>query len=81
MKTLTSLTITNLKQNRSRTIMTIIGVALSVALILACIGFWTSISYSERTDSVIRFGDYHIMYREIPGNIVSVIENSKDFDP
>ncbi len=80
MKTLTSLTITNLKQNRARTIMTIAGVALSVAFILACIGFWTSISYSERTDAVLRFGEYHTMYKNIPGNIVSLIEGSKDFE-
>ena len=78
MKTLTSLTITNLKLNRSRTIMTIIGVALSVALILACVGFASSISYSERQDAVLRFGDFHIMYKEIPGNYISIIENSKD---
>ena len=80
MKTLTSLTLTNLKQNRSRTIMTIIGVALSVALILACVGFVTSVNYSERQDAVIRFGDYHIMYKEIPGDKISIVENHALFD-
>ena len=80
MKTLTNLTLTNLKQNRSRTIMTIIGVALSVALILGCIGFGTSLSYSERQDAVIRFGEYHIMYKDIPGDKISIIEESELFE-
>ncbi|MBR0134374.1 ABC transporter permease [Candidatus Saccharibacteria bacterium] len=80
MKTLTNLTLINLKQNRSRTIMTIVGVALSVALILACIGFFTSLNYTERQDSVIRFGDYHVMYKDIPGDKISIIENYKDFE-
>ena len=80
MKTLASLTITNLKQNRARTIMTIVGVALSVALILACIGFFTSVSYSQRQDAILRFGDYHVMYRNVPGDVVSVIEKHELFD-
>lgn len=80
MKTLTSLTLTNLKQNRSRTIMTIIGVALSVALILACIGFFTSVTYSERVDAVLRFGDYHVMYKDVPGDKVSIAENHALFE-
>jgi len=77
MKTLTNLTLTNLKQNRSRTIMTILGVALSVALILSCVGFFTSVSYSERQDAVIRFGEYHVMFKEVPGDKVSILEESK----
>ena len=80
MKTLTNLTLTNLRKNRSRTIMTIIGVALSVGLILACIGFYTSLVYSERMDAILRFGDYHVVYVDVPGDAVEVAEKSSNYE-
>lgn len=76
MKVLTSLNLANLKQNRARTIMTIVGVALSVALILTVIGFATSFIKTEREAEAQLYGDYHVMYRDVPGKYVSAIENS-----
>ena len=56
MKVLTNLNLTNLRQNRSRTIMTIVGVALSVALILSMIGLATSLSWTERQEAIAEYG-------------------------
>ena len=64
MKVLTNLNLQNLRQNRARTIMTIIGVALSVALILAVIGIVTSYLHTERVFAINSYGDFHIMYRD-----------------
>lgn len=77
MKILTKLNRINLRQNRARTIVTIIGVVLSVALILSVIGVATSFLNSLRLREIEEYGDYHIVYRDVPGNLVSVIEESK----
>ena len=79
MRILTKLNCINLKQNRTRTIVTIIGVALSIALILSVIGVATSFLNSWRLREIEEYGDYHIMYRDVPGNLVSIIEES-NFD-
>ena len=80
MKVLTNLNLTNLKQNRSRTIMTIVGVALSVALILSMIGLATSLSWTERQEAIAEYGDIHVMYKDVPGNVVHVIEEDSNFE-
>lgn len=80
MKVLTNLNLINLKRNRARTFMTIAGVALSVALILTTIGLATSLIWTERTDAVNEYGDYHIMYKGVPGNVVSVFEENNSFN-
>ena len=80
MKVLTNLNLQNLRQNRARTIMTIIGVALSVALILAVIGIVTSYLHTERVFAINSYGDFHIMYRDLPGDKVSILEESKYYD-
>ena len=59
MKILAKLNRINLKQNRTRTIVTIIGVALSIALILSVIGVATSFLNSWRLREIEEYGDYH----------------------
>ena len=80
MKVLTRLNLVNFKQNRVRTIVTVAGVALSVTLILTVIGVATSIWYSIIEDARGRYGDYHVMYEDVPGDKLSVLEQSKYFD-
>lgn len=77
MKILAKLNLANLKQNRARTIVTIVGIALSVALILAVIGTVTSLLFTIRTYAIDQYGDFHVMYENIPGDMISVIEESK----
>lgn len=66
MNLLNNLTIRNLKLNKKRTIVTIIGIMLSVALITAV----TSLFFSAR-DSLINFeiqqeGNYHYVFFDVP---------------
>ncbi len=76
MKVLTRLNFVNFKQNRVRTAVTITGVALSVMLILIVIGVATSIWYSIIEDARRNYGDYHVMFEGIPGDKVTMLENS-----
>lgn len=77
MNSLAKLNLRYLRQNRARTIATIIGIALSVALITAIIGIATSGLYSMRKNAVDTYGDYHVMYRDVPGDKVAILENAK----
>lgn len=66
MNILNELTIKNLKQNKKRTMVTIFGILLSVALVTAITTFLSSmqgslIEYAKRNS-----GDYHLYVTEIP---------------
>ena len=80
MKTLTKLNIANLKANPARTTATVIGLALSCALIFAIVGFYTSFQFSMRHDAIQEFGDYHVMYENIPGDQLQIFEQSEYYD-
>lgn len=63
MNILNELTVKNLKRNKKRTLVTIFGIILSVALVTAITTFVSSmqgsmIEYAKKND-----GDYHILYR------------------
>ena len=79
MRILTKLNLDNLRQNRARTAVTIIGIALSVALILSVVGTVTSLLHTERIDTINEYGDFHIVYMNIPGDKIAVIEESKGY--
>ena len=73
MSLLNKLTIKNLKLNKKRTIVTIIGIVLSVALLTAV----ASMFFSAK-ESLIKFekeknGDYHWNFQDVP------VENINDF--
>jgi len=78
MELLNKLTIKNLKLNKKRTIVTIIGIILSVALLTAV----TSMFFSFRA-SLIKFekernGNYHWGFRDVPAqNISEFTQNRK----
>ncbi|MDO4219852.1 MAG: ABC transporter permease [Candidatus Saccharibacteria bacterium] len=80
MKILSKLNLDNLKQNRTRTIVTILGVAMSIMLILTTIGIATSFWFTEYDSIRKEYGDYHVMFENIPGDKVSILENSKFFN-
>ena len=80
MKVLTRLNLVNFKQNRVRTAVTIVGVALSITLILTVIGVATSIWYSIVEDARSRYGDYHVMYEDVPGDKIELLEQSKYYN-
>jgi len=57
----------SMKQNRKRTLMTVIGVMLSVALMLTVVGiamsFWKSMAENEKAKT----GTFHVCFMDIPG--------------
>lgn len=79
MKILSKLSLDNLKQNRTRTIVTILGVAMSIMLILTTIGIATSFWYTEYDSIRKEYGEYHVMYENIPGDKIYILENSEFF--
>ena len=80
MNLLNKLTITNLKLNKKRTIVTIIGIILATALITAVAGMVTSfrqtlINWTIKTD-----GNYHYTFKEVPSEELKYIENNRNVE-
>ncbi len=76
MKVLQRLTLENLRRNKRRTIVTIIGVILSSALILAVVGMVTSFQKMMINYAKAERGDFHEMYQEVPVEALKYIENN-----
>ena len=76
MNLLKKLTIKNLKLNKKRTIVTIIGIILSVALITA-----VATMYASGLKSLIVYekyvkGDFHVEFMDVPSDDVKTIKNN-----
>ena len=66
MNILNKLTITDLKLNKKRTIVTVIGIALATALICAVLGMITSFKQTMINYAINQTGDYHVKFYDIP---------------
>ena len=80
MNLLDKLTIKNLKLNKKRTIVTVIGIMLSVALITAVASI-----YSSGVKSLISFetyekGDFHVAYYDVPFEEIDTFKNNRDIE-
>lgn len=80
MNLLNKLTITNLKLNKKRIIVTIIGIILATALITAVAGMVTSfrqtlINWTIKTD-----GNYHYSFKNVPSEELKYIENNRSIE-
>lgn len=80
MNLLNKLTIKNLKLNKKRTIVTIIGIMLSVALITA-----VATMYSSAIKSLVQYekyqkGDFHVAFYDVNQNDLGRIKNNKGVD-
>ena len=62
MKVLQRLTMENLQKNKRRTLVTVVGVVLASALILAVAGMVTSFQQMMINYAKTNVGDYHDMY-------------------
>lgn len=78
MKILTKLTKRNLLLNKKRTISSIIGIMLSVALICAVSGMFTSFKETLIQDNIAENGYYHIVVNSISKEQLSKYEHNKD---
>ena len=66
MNIIAQLTTNSIKENKKRTIVTIIGVALSCALMIAVGGMFASFQQMMKDIAISRYGDYHDMYVNVP---------------
>lgn len=80
MNIINKLTIKHLKQNKRRTIVTIIGVIISVSMItaVATLAMSTLEMFQKSTQNYT--GDWQVNYREVPAENVSIIENNRNTD-
>lgn len=73
---LKSLTIKHLLMNKRRTLVTIIGIILSTALILGVGLLFSSMYQAVLTDAIENSGDYHTSFNRIDGKILNVLNNN-----
>lgn len=80
MNLLNKLTIKNLSLNKKRTIVTVIGIMLSVALITAVASV-----YSSTIDSLIGFetyqrGNFHVAFYNVPTKDIEIFKNNREVE-
>lgn len=80
MKVIKKLVLKNLKLNKKRSIGTIVGIMLSVALICAVVGMFTSLR-----ETIIKFekennGDYHFFYANVPTEKLEILKHNRDIE-
>lgn len=80
MNILNKLTIKNLKLNKKRTIVTIIGVILSVALICAVATMVSSFRESLIRFEINRDGNFHYTFSKLDSKRINEIKNNRNFE-
>ena len=80
MKILNKLTVKSLKLNKKRTLVTIIGILLSTALITVVAGMVTSAQETLKQYAKNTSGDYHIEFKDVPINDLSQIEQNRNVE-
>ncbi len=80
MNLLNKLTIKNLKLNKKRTIVTIIGITLSVALITAVSTMYMSLIKSLINFETYEKGNFHIAYYNVPKSDLNIFEENRKIE-
>ena len=80
MKILNKLTIKSLKLNKKRTLVTIIGIILSTALITVVAGMVTSSQATLKEYFRNTNGDYEVEFKNVPIEELSYIEENRNID-
>ena len=78
MKVLYDFTIKNLKENKKRTTVTFIGIALSCSLLFGVGLFASTYRYNLIRETIRENGSHHIEYRDIETSKLDIIQ--KDYD-
>lgn len=78
MNVLNKLALKNLKLNKKRSIGTIIGIILSVALICAVAGLGTSLKETLVQNAINETGYYHIKVMDISKDKIAIMKNNRD---
>lgn len=80
MNVLNKVIVKDLKLNKKRTIVTIIGIILSTALICAVAGMITSVQKTLIEYSKDKYGDFHVTFCNVPKEELKYIENNRNVD-
>ena len=80
MKILNKLTIKSLKLNKKRTLVTIIGILLSTALITVVAGMVTSGKATLQDYFIKNNGDYQVEFKDVPTEDLSYISENRNID-
>ena len=80
MSLLNKLTIKNLKLNKKRTIVTIIGIMLSVALITAVASIYSSGIKSLIKYEIYEKGNYHTAFYNVPVSDMDIFKNNRNIE-
>lgn len=80
MRVLQKLTTESLLANKRRTLVTILGVMLSSALIFAVVGMVTSLQKMMINFTIEDMGDYHEMYEAVPVEALKLIEHNANVE-
>ena len=80
MKILNKLTLENLKKNKKRTIVTIFGIMLSIALICAITTFIASFQQGLINRTIAKEGNYHIIVSNVKEEQAKYIRNNVNIE-
>ena len=80
MNTLNKITIKNLKLNKTRTLVALLGIILAVGLISAVVGLGSSLHKTMVATTIQDTGDYHIKYKELDSDSLDKIITNKKND-
>ena len=80
MSLLNKLTIKNLKLNKKRTIVTIIGIILSVSLVTAVAALYTSLIPSLINFEIREKGNFHVVFYDVPVSDLETFKNNREIE-
>lgn len=80
MRSYNEITYRYLKHQKKRTILTVLGIVLSVALITAIFTMAVSLRDKSKRDVIKNTGDYHARFNNITGDKVAKISNNVDIE-
>jgi putative ABC transport system permease protein len=80
MNILNKITLKSLQQNRTRTVVTIVGVILSVAMITAVTTFISSLQNYLIKNEIANYGDWHLRYENTSPQTLEEIKAHNDVD-
>ncbi|MCR2821289.1 ABC transporter permease [Lederbergia panacisoli] len=78
MNIVNKLTIRHLKENKRRTLVTIIGVIISVAMLTAVATIGVSFMDLMKRQTIADEGEWHVVYRDVNQDQIQAIEKDKD---
>src|SRR5690625_2396855 len=75
MNIMNRLTLRLLKENKRQTLVTLIGVIISVAMLTAVATITVSFFDLLKRDTIVQFGEWHAQYYEVEKNQLDMLKN------